>query len=203
MLLHVTDTALSHSATKTQLTILKQELEAPKKDYTSLKEDYTTLKEDYTSLKKGNEVKMKVVEIKLLSCTPRNISTTTSQLYTLLVDTSTMERGSTLSLALSESNTESGHHYIILEGYKFKLEWRFSTGLISPSYIISLYLVRDETLSEDWGCRFNISLNNAGPKIITVMGGWEDEVFGHAVSFKCGGHITALIILVKCSYSID
>ncbi len=31
--------------------------------------------------------------------------------------------GSTLSLALSESNTESGHHYIILEGYKFKLEW--------------------------------------------------------------------------------
>ncbi len=128
MFQHVTDMALSHTATKTQLTALKQEHEALKKDYTSLKEDYTTLKEDYTSLKKGNEVKMKVVGIKLLSCTPRNVSTTTSQLYTLLVDTSTMERGSTLSLTLSE---RSGHHYIILEGYKFKLEWRFSTGLIN------------------------------------------------------------------------
>ncbi len=55
--------------------------------------------------------------------------------------------------------------------------------------------MRGESLSEDWGCRFNISLNKTGPKIITVMDGWEDELFGHAVSFECGGDITALIIL--------
>ncbi len=59
MLQHVTDIALSHTATKTQLTALKQEHEALKEDYTSLKKDYTTLKEDYTSLKKDNEARMK------------------------------------------------------------------------------------------------------------------------------------------------
>ncbi len=89
-------------------------------EHEALKKDYTSLKEDYTSLK---EAKMKVVGKKMLSCTPQNVSATTSQLYTLLVDTSTMERGSTLSLALSESNIKSGHHYIKLEGYIFKLEW--------------------------------------------------------------------------------
>ncbi len=142
----MTDMALSHTA-------LKQEHEALKKDYTSLKEDHAVLKEDYTSLKKGNEAKMKVVGNKLLSCTPRNVSATTSQLYTLLVDTSTMEEGSTLSLALSESNSESGHHYNILEGYKFKLKWEVSFTCLC---VISLLPVR---YSKDWRCRFNISLN--------------------------------------------
>ncbi len=176
MLQHMTDMALSHTATKTQLTALKQEHEA-------LKKDYTTLKEDYTSLKKDNEVRMEVVGNKLLSCTPRNISTTTSQLYTLLVDTSTLKKGNTLSLALSESNTESGHHYIILEGYKFELEWEVLLGL----YVISLLPL---TYSERY--RFNISLNNTGPETITVMDG---KVLGNDVFFECGGDITAPLIL--------
>ncbi len=140
---------------------------------------------------------MKVVGKKLLSCTHRNVSATTSQLYTLLVDTSTMEMGSTLSLTLSESNIKSGHHYIILEGYKFKLEWRFLTYFYLRQYIISLYSVTDETyhaLSEDWSCKLNISLNKTGPEIITVMDGWEDKVLGN-VTFKCGGDITPPPIL--------
>ncbi len=51
MFQHVTDMALSHTASKTQLTALKQEHEA-------LKEDYTSLKEDYTSSKENNRAKM-------------------------------------------------------------------------------------------------------------------------------------------------
>ncbi len=174
MLQHMRDMALSHTATKTQLTALKQEHEA---------------------LKNDSEAKMKIVGKKLLSCTFRNVSTIASQLYTLLVDTSTVEMGSTLSLALSESNTELGNHCIILEGYKFRLEWLKESNL----YKISLHSVTDVSypaLSKRWRCGFNISLNNTGPVIITVMGG---EVLEHAVTFKCGGwyntapvlHITA------------
>ncbi len=117
MFQHMTDMALSHTATKTQLTALKQEHEALKKDYTGLKKDHTALKED-------NEARMKATgSVLQLYRGDQYISSITSQLYTLLVDTSTVEMGSTLSLALSESNTESGHHYITLEGCKFKLEW--------------------------------------------------------------------------------
>ncbi len=77
-----------------------------------------------------------------------------------------MEKGSTLSLALSESNIESGHHYIILEGSKHKLEWerqqqlqqkqqqqlrlkQFLQRLQGPQiqYIIRLYLVSNERIS--------------------------------------------------------
>ncbi len=102
MLQHMTDMALSHTATKTQLTALKQEHEA--------------LKEDHTALKENNRAKMKATALFLKGQSNEYASTiTVAQLYTLLVDTSTMEMGSTPSLALSESNTESGHHYIILE----------------------------------------------------------------------------------------
>ncbi len=76
-------------------------------EHEALKKDYTSLKEDYTSLKKDNEAKMKVVGKNLLSCTSQNVSATTSQLHTLLVDASTMEMGSTLSLALPEGNISS------------------------------------------------------------------------------------------------
>ncbi len=79
-----------------------------------------------------------------------------------------MERGSTLSLALSESNIKSGHHYIILQGYKLKLKWKHVEQPSWPrtlrqrtqqqQYLISLYLVTYETypvLPRDWSCWFN------------------------------------------------
>ncbi len=133
MLQHMRDMALSHTATKTQLTALKQEHEALKKDYTGLKED--------------NEARMKATGAVLqLYRGDQYISSITSQLYTLLVDTSTVEMGSTLLLALSESNTESGHHYITLEGCKFKLKWVKSMLVLKlqsnlPVYLFYLYLV--------------------------------------------------------------
>ncbi len=58
MFQHMTDTALSHTATKTQLTALKQEHEALNKDHIALKEDHTALKKDYTTLKESNIAKM-------------------------------------------------------------------------------------------------------------------------------------------------
>ncbi len=151
MFQHMTDMALSHTATKTQLTDLKQEHEALKKDYTALKKNHTALKEATGLLlldRKSNKP----------DCT------TTSQLLALLVDTSIMKMGNTLSLALSESNIKSGHHYIILERYKFKFKWelcqqhqeqplflRGQLPLLSlqhQQYLISLYLVTDETYLE-------------------------------------------------------
>ncbi len=47
------------------------------------------------------------------------------------------------------------------------------------------------TYSEDWRCRFSISLNNTGPETITVIGG---KVLGDAI-FDYGGDITAPLIL--------
>ncbi len=75
MLQHVTDMALSHTATKTQLTALKQEHEALKGDYTTLKNDYATLKED-------NTTKMEAMGLILKDCkSDKPASTiTTSQL---------------------------------------------------------------------------------------------------------------------------
>ncbi len=84
--------------------------------------------------------------------------------------------GSTLSLALSESNIKSGYHYIILDRYKFKLKWelhqqhqrwpKLRSQRIQQQqqqqYIIRLYLVTNETypaLSNDRRCVFKISLN--------------------------------------------
>ncbi len=156
MLQHMTDMALSHTATKTQLTALKQEHEALRKDYTSLKEDHTELKED-------NEAKMKATGAVLRQYREdKYVSTITSQLYTLLVDTSTMEMGNTLSLALSESNTESGHHYIILGGCKFKLEWestsragRMKKRKSNKHRFISLYLVIGDLRALN-NCEFTI-----------------------------------------------
>ncbi len=88
MFQHVTDMALSHTATKTQLTALKQEHEA--------------LKEDYTSLKESNRAKMNAMGLFLKDrkYSDQAASTiTVAQLYTLLVDTSTMQRGNTLSFS--------------------------------------------------------------------------------------------------------
>ncbi len=155
MLQHMTDMALSHTATKTQLTALKQEHEALKKDHAALKEN--------------NRAKMKATALFLKGQSNEYASTVTAdQLYTLLVDTSTLEKGSTLSLALSESNTESGHHYIILEVSKFKIEWerqhqRQQHQLQGPQiqYIIRLYLVSNERIRR---CRFDISLSNSHPQ---------------------------------------
>ncbi len=118
---------LSHTATKTQLTALKQEHEALKEDCTSLKEATGVLLLDRKS--------------------DKSVCSTTSQLLTLLVDTSRMKSGNTLSLALSESNI------IILEGLKFKLNWELHQQhqeqppwprTLQQQYIISLYLVTDE-----------------------------------------------------------
>ncbi len=125
---------------------MKKDYTGLKKDYTALKEDHTALKEDYTALKEDNKARMKATGAVLqLYRGDQYISSITSQLYTLLVDTSTVEMGSTLSLALSESNTESGHHYITLEGCKFKLEWGKTRQLDLQSalqeYQFSLYLV--------------------------------------------------------------
>ncbi len=105
-----------------------------------------------------------------------------------------MKMGSTLSLALSESNTKSGHHYIIPEGYKFKLVWT----VVSSQYniMISFHSVTDETypaLSKDWSCGFNISLNNTVPQTITVIDGREDKL----VAFKCGDYVTAPILYIR------
>ncbi len=93
-----------------------------------------------------------------------------------------MERGSTLSLALSESNIKSGHHYIILQGYKFKLKWEHVEQPSWPRTLRQrtqqqqyLYLVTDETypvLSRDWSCRFNISLNAKPQTINNGTPGW-------------------------------
>ncbi len=246
MFQHMTDMALSHTATKTQLTALKQEHEALKKDYTSvtslkedhtaLKEDYTALKEDYTTLKKDyaalKEYNRTKTEVKGLALRERkndeSASTiTTSQLLTLLVDTSTMETGSTLSLALSESNTESGYHYIMLEGYKFKLEWKclqkerwipqiWTHRRQQTLYIeslIRLYSVTDETyhlLSEDWGCEFKISLNNTSMNINSIFFGTpegdltldsvggDDQLLG-SVTLESGDNITAPTLTITAN----
>ncbi len=169
MFQHMTDMAKSHTA-------LKQEYEALKKDYNALKEDHTALKEN-------NRAKMNATGLFLkdrLSDRDKVASTITiAQLHTLLVDTSTIKMGSTLSLALSESNTASGHHYIILEGYKFKLNWQQhqkksrcsrrrsqskgrSQRTPQQQYLTCLYLVTDATypvLPRDWSCVFKIYLN--------------------------------------------
>ncbi len=113
-----------------------------------------------------------------------------------------MKMGNTLSLALSESNIKSGHHYIILERYKFKLKWEqhqqqslLLNGqlpplrgqlppLLSPQqqrYLISLYLVTDETypvLSRGWRCIFKIGLNGKPQKIRGFFGGQDQIIVG-------------------------
>ena len=92
-----------------------------------------------------------------------------------ILDPSIQEMGSTLSLTLSEGNHESGHHYIILSGYKFKLEWeqqQISKGFSIIQYIFRLYLVTDETypaLSEDWGCEFDSRFGSGNTAIIIIM----------------------------------
>ncbi len=181
MFQHMTDMAKSHTA-------LKQEHEALKKDYNALKEDHTALKE-------SNRAKMNATGLFLKdrnSDQDKFASTiTVAQLHTLLVDTSTVKMGSTLSLTLSESNTESGHHYIILEGYKFMLNWKLcqqlqkkspwsrrrsqpkgrSQGTQQQQYLTCLYLVTHETypaLSRDWRCVFKISLNEK-PQTYTLL----------------------------------
>ncbi len=117
MFQHMTDMAKSHTA-------LKEEHEA-------LKKDHRVLKEDYKALKESNKAKMNATELFLKDRNSDQAASTitVAQLYTLLVDTSTMEIGSTFSLAL---NIKSGHHYIILEGYKFKLKWQEQQGRQQP-----------------------------------------------------------------------
>ncbi len=124
MFQHMTDMAKSHTALQ-EHEALKKYHTALKKDHTALMRDHTSLKEDDTALKENHRAKMNATGLFLKNCNsdPSASTITVAQLYTLLVDTSTMERGSTLSLALSESNTESGHHYIILDRYKFKIKW--------------------------------------------------------------------------------
>ncbi len=229
MFQHVTDMALSHTATNTQLRALKQEHEALKEDHTSLKKDYTTLKKDYTALKKdyttlkkdytalkedhaalkkNNRAKMNATGLFLKDHNRDQAASSiikTSQIYTLLVDTSTMEMGSTLSLALSESNIKSGHHYIILEGYKFKLEWNYQSRWTGQriQYIISLYSEIDEF--RNWRCRFKISLNNSETQTIngTPVGGARQHSSGgddqllRSVTFECGRNITDPILHIQ------
>ena len=81
------------------------------------------MQKDHTALREVSESKMKATLSVLKNCeSEESVFYIATKLYTLLVDTSAQEMGSTLSLTLSEGNRESGHHYIILSGYKFKLE---------------------------------------------------------------------------------
>ncbi len=217
MFQHMTDMALSHTATKTQLTALKQEHEALKEDHTSLKKDYTALKEDHAALKENNRTKMNATGLFLKDHNRDQAASTitTSQIYTLLVDTSTMKMGSTLSLALSESNVESGQHYILLEGYKFKLEWNQQllkhggwTFLQRMQYIISLYSESIEFRNRR--CRFEISLNTSETKTIngTPAGGaalrssgGDDQLLG-SVTLVCRDKITAPTLHIQTARNI-
>ncbi len=134
MFQHMTDMAKSHTALKQGHEALKKYHAALKKDHTalmrdhtSLKEDHTALKKDHTALKENNRAKINGMGLFLKdrNSDQTGSTITVAQLYTLLVDTSTMEMRSTLSLALSESNIKSRHHYIILDRYKLKLKWEF------------------------------------------------------------------------------
>ncbi len=195
MLQHVTGMALSHTA---------------------LKLEHVALKKDYTELRESNRAKMKATALFLQGQSNEYASTiTVAQLNTLLVDTSTVERGSALRLilVLSEGNIKSGHHYIILEGYKFKLEWErqqhreelkqlqgYREILVTP-YIITLHSMVDETypvLSTGWSSELKIylsgsiqtiSISHGTPAALGSIGG-GDQLLG-SVTLDCDSNITA------------
>ncbi len=209
MLQHVTGMALSHTA---------------------LKLEHEALKKDYTALRESNRAKMKATALFLTGKSNGYASTiTVAQLYTLLVDTFTVERGSALrlSLVLSEGNIKSGQHYIILEGYKFKLEWErqqhqeelkqlqgYREILVTP-YIITLHSMVDETypvLSKGWSCEFKIYLGSGSNQTISIIHGTplgdaalgsiggDDQLLG-SVTLECDSNITAPTLYIETNVS--
>ncbi len=152
---------------------------------TDMAKSHTALKQEHEALKENNRAKMNAIGLYLKDLKTREFyrsvgmvhhqSFTVDQLHTLLVDTSTMGNESTL-LALSESNIKSGHHYIILEGYKFKLEWECQKeppgpqrvwkqtrwrGIIVTPCTFRLYALTDEkypVLPKNWSCNLKINL---------------------------------------------
>ena len=72
-----------------------------------------------------------------------DIASNIAKMYPLLVGTSKVTMGTALTLAISDTNKKSGHHYLELSEYKFKLEWEISEPA-KPSQGASIATPQDD-----------------------------------------------------------
>lgn len=110
-----------HAALKAECVTLGVDYEELKCSHTSLQAEHKMLKDSYTA-------KVKAVEPIVRSIPHDPHSCQLAQIYTIMADTSTVSLGGSVSLVLSESNAESGHHCFTIsqehaESMLLRLEW--------------------------------------------------------------------------------
>ena len=116
VLQHLADLAKSHS-------ILKAE-------HTKLGREHASLKEDCSHAKRAYSEKVKAIEPIVKTIPYDSNCCQMAQICTIMVDTSTLTLGESATLVLSDSNQESGRHYITLSlgeslpNIKFRAEWK-------------------------------------------------------------------------------
>ena len=118
---HMTQLAKSHTTLKAE--------------HTSLKEEHTALTEEHTALKESHEdvcgkLRSAASLIKRVTLNDQN-ATVVNQLQVLLERTSTVSYGQHMSLELCD--LDYGYRYLILEGCKFKIEWKMNNGPVPPN----------------------------------------------------------------------
>ena len=148
---HIASSAFQHMMVlaKSHLT-LKAEHRQLELEHKKLQEEHkkghSDLTEAYTVLKQSNQAIREVTK-KLhrdLGRIPQ-----VAQIQTLLSDSTDIKMGDTLILTLSESNKETGHHYIHVTGVKFKLEWKWSDHPRPTGYIFKLFQSADMKVAKD------------------------------------------------------
>ena len=137
------------TATTAHLTLLVSSLTRLKSNHQSLKADCETLMEKNTVLEgKLEHTGLLLQDLHSNLAQPNKMSSTLKQINTVLLDTTEVAIGGSISLELSRT-TQHGYHKIVVDKTKFQLEWDYNRQLQ-----LELFLTEQEDALNLWSCDF-------------------------------------------------
>ena len=138
------------TAITAHLTLLVSSLTRLKSNHQSLKADCEQLLEKNTVLEgKLEHTGLLLQDLQSNLAKPNKMSSTLKQINTVLLDTTEVAIGGSISLELS-TTTPRGYHKIVVDKTKFQLEWDYNNRQLQ----LELFLTEQEDVLNLWSCDF-------------------------------------------------
>ena len=146
---HHTQLSTAHISLKNDCTILK-------KEYKTLQAEHQDLQEKYciVETKLGN-VGALILDLPTQFQQPYMVLSKWKQLNNVLVDTSKLAIGSSVSIIVSHCIAQ-GCHYIVIDKFRFQLQWSYMSQTVMFYFIPSMAA---STLPHNWSCDFILKVD--------------------------------------------
>ena len=146
---HLTQLSTAHISLKNDCTILK-------KEYMTLQAEHEDLQEKHSIVEtKLSNVGALILDLPSQFQQPSMVLSSLEQLNNVLVDTSKLAIGSSVSLAVSHCIAQ-GCHYIVTDKFRFQLQWSYTSQNVMFYFIPSM---NASTLPHNWSCDFILKLD--------------------------------------------